>query len=121
MATAYDPGKMSIAFGPRGGSLRQIEAFIRRFPGVLSYEISRDELRDYLLVDLRLVERETFDLARFELDLAGVLPLAIRARVEVSGQKPALSDVFEGAGLKPYDPDMTDAELRLRLKHERRG
>lgn len=104
---------------PAHATLADISAAVNAFPGVLESEIHEDYNTHSLRVDLKLVDR-TFDLDTFKHAMRDHLSVAIRFEVTVSGQAhPDKPNPFIRVEWKDYDPDMTDAELRLRLITER--
>lgn len=84
--------------------------------GVLEAEITVDEPRNTVNVELKLVSRG-FDLELFKRGMRERMPAAIEFTVTVSGQvHPDKPNPFEHVTFKEYDADMSDAELALRLK-----
>lgn len=97
-------------------TIRSLEETVLAHPGVLEVEITVDERRDTLNMELKLVERD-FDLAQFKFAMRERMPVAVEFNVTVSGQvHPDKPNPFEHVTFQDYDVDMSDAELAYRLK-----
>lgn len=84
--------------------------------GVLEAEITVDEPRDTLNIELKLVSRD-FDLELFKRGMRERMPVAVEFTVTVSGQThPSKPNPFEHVTFQEYDADMSDAALAHRLK-----
>lgn len=115
MATPFDPSKFKMRFGR--GTLEDVAAHIRAYPGVIEFDVSEDPARmGTVNIDLKLIERG-FDERRFAASVREILPAACTQFITVGGQVSRYcANPFETVVFEDYDEDMSDAALAFRLK-----